>query len=167
MDDVTEIIENIPLVKAAEFDFGVLASCEKGFGYRRDIHIWITPGDFDNASLMILIGYIILGHPEWKGGQIKIYAVFPEDEISVQQQNLLDMIKTGRLPISPNNIELFLQKDNVGLKEIINKNSVDADLTMVGFLEEATKQMGQQVFEGFDDIGNVLFLSANQEKVIQ
>jgi len=38
---------------------------------------------------------------------------------------------------------------------------------MVGFLEEATKQMGQQVFEGFDDVGNVLFLSANQEKVIR
>ncbi len=167
LDDVTEVIENIPLVKAAEFDFGVLASCEKGFGYKRDIHIWITPGDFDNASLMILLGYVILGHPEWKGGQIKIYAVFPEDEISVQQQNLLDMIKTGRLPISPHNIELILMKENVGIKEIINKNSVDADLTMVGFLEEATKQIGRQVFEGFDGIGNVLFLSAHKEKEIR
>ena len=113
---------------------------------------------------MILLGYIILGHPEWRGGQIKIYAVFPEDEISVQQQNLLDMIKTGRLPISPHNVELILKQENVSNKEIINKNSADADLTMVGFLEEATKQMGSQLFEGFDNIGNVLFLSAHMEK---
>ena len=46
LDDITEIIENIPLVKAAEFDFGILASCEKGFGYRRDIHILDYPWRF-------------------------------------------------------------------------------------------------------------------------
>ena len=77
------------------------------------------------------------------------------------------MIKTGRLPISPHNIELILKEENVSIKEIINKTSVDADLIMVGFLEQATKQIGRQVFEGFDNIGNVLFLSAHKEKVIR
>jgi len=165
-DDIREIIENFPLVKAAEFDLVVLASCEKSFGYKKEIHIWITPSDFDNASLMILMAYVILGHPEWKNGQIKIYAVFPEQEISVQQQNLLEMIKDGRLPISPHNIELIIKNEEFSSKDIINKYSIDADLTMIGFIEEATKQMGESIFEGFDEIGNVLFINAHKEKAI-
>jgi len=112
------------------------------------------------------MAYVILGHPEWKNGQIKIYAVFPEQEISVQQQNLLEMIKDGRLPISPHNIELIIKNEEFSSKDIINKYSIDADLTMIGFIEEATKQMGESIFEGFDEIGNVLFINAHKEKAI-
>jgi len=43
--------------------------------------LWITSSDYQNANLMIYIAYIILGHPDWSnGGQIKLFAVYPEEE---------------------------------------------------------------------------------------
>jgi len=165
-DSIQEIIQNLPLVRAAEFDFCILGSSEKGFGFRHEIHLWITPNDYINANLMILMAYVIMGHPDWRGGQIKISAVFPKQEIFDQKEKLLDLIQTGRLPISAHNIDLIEKEENVSLKEIICEKSVDSDLTMVGLREEALKQLGEQIFEGYEDMGNILFVNANESKVI-
>ena len=164
--NVQEIIDNIPLVKAAEFDVCVLSSSIKGFGTRSDIHIWLRQTDFNNASLMILLGYVIIGHPEWKNAQIKIFAVFPENELEKEKSKLLDLIKEGRLPISAHNIELIGKKDNLRVKDIICEKSVDADLVIVGMIEEMIKQRGMDVFDGYETIGNVLFVNADQQKAI-
>jgi len=166
-EHIKEIIENFTLVKAANVDTCVLASSEKGFGSHREIHIWITQNDFTNASLMILLGYIILGHPEWKKAQIKIFAIFPEDEIAEQKSQLMSLIKTGRLPISMHNLELITLKPDISKKEVINKKSKDADLTIVGFRGEALKQLGSKVYHGYNPIGNVLFVNASQSKLIE
>ncbi|MEM7550636.1 MAG: amino acid permease [Bacteroidota bacterium] len=166
-DNLKDIVENIPLVNAAEFDICILGSCQKDFGYRRQIHIWITSNDYQNANLMILLGYIIIGHPDWSSAQIKIFAVFPEQEISEQKEKLLELIKEGRLPISVNNVELITQKEQVGVKEIISKKSIDADLTIVGMREEAIKQKGKEIFMGYDTIGNTLFVNAQSHKSIK
>ena len=165
-DSIQEIIQNLPLVRAAEFDFCILGSSEKGFGFRHEIHLWITPNDYINANLMILMAYVIMGHPDWRGGQIKISAVFPKQEIFDQKEKLLDLIQTGRLPISAHNIDLIEKEENVSLKEIICEKSVDSDLTMVGLREEALKQLGEQIFKGYEDMGNILFVNANESKVI-
>ena len=166
-DNLKEIIENFTLVKAGNVDTIVLASSEKGFANHREIHIWITQNDFANASLMILLGYIILGHPDWKRAQIKIFAIFPDDEIAEQKSKLITLIKTGRLPISMNNIELITLKPDVSKKDVINKKSKDADLTVVGFRGEALKQLGAQIYLGYDGIGNILFVNASQSKLIE
>lgn len=165
--DLHDIIENTPLVRAAGFDLCVLASSEKGFCFRKEIHIWITPNDFDNANLMILLGYIIIGHRDWTDAHIKINAVFPEAELNETKARLLELIKTGRLPISAQNVNLISQKENVSTKDIINKTSVDADLTVIGFREEALKQLKEVVFEGYDAIGNILFVNSHESKEIK
>ena len=82
------------------------------------------------------------------------------------QRRVLELIKAGRLPISAQNIDLIEKEDNVSVKEIINERSVDSDLTMVGLREEAIKQLGQNVFEGYENIGNILFVSASGHKII-
>jgi amino acid transporter len=161
-----EILESMHIVKACDFDICVLGSSEKGFGYQKDIHIWITQKDFDNASLMILMGFVITGHPEWKHARIKIFAIYPESEIEEQGAKLLERIEAGRLPISPTNIELIPRDDNVKNRDVINEKSEDADLTIVGFRYEVTKNLGGKVFEGYDRIGNILFVNSNTEKDI-
>lgn len=165
--DLHDIIENTPLVRAAGFDLCVLASSEKGFGFRKEIHIWITPNDFDNANLMILLGYIIIGHKDWAGAHIKINAIFPEAEINETKEHLLELIKTGRLPISAHNVNLIPQKENMSSRDIINQTSVDADLTLIGFREEALKQLKESVFQGYNHIGNILFVNAHESKEIK
>jgi len=115
---------------------------------------------------MILIAYVIMGHPDWKKAQIKINALFPPEDISDVQEVLLEVIKAGRLPISPNNVELISKEEDISTKELVNKRSKDADLTLIGFRSEVIKQLGEELFSGYDEIGNILFLNTTKEKEI-
>lgn len=167
IEPCNDIIDNLSLARAVGYDVCILASSDKDFGYNAEIHLWITSSDYQNANLMIYMAYIILGHPEWsKGGEIKLFAVFPEEELETERAKLLDMISTGRLPISANNIELIPLSEDKTNKEVINEKSRDADLTIVGFRFELVKHSGTEFFEGYDHIGNVLFVNALKEKPI-
>ncbi len=161
------IIENLPLVFAADFDTCILSTSERGFGYKREIDIWITENDYENANLMILIGYILMGHPEWKHSEIKIFAIFPDEGIKEQRNKLLELTKEGRLPISSNNIEVISKVEGKTNKELINENSSSADLSIIGFRSEAVKQLGDEVFEDYYEAGNILFVNARNEKEIK
>ncbi len=165
-DALEEILDNLGLVKAVSYDTCILSSSEKKFGFHNEIHIWMTSNDFQNANLMIYMAYIILGHPDWKDGIIKLFAVLPEIEIESQRVKLLEMIKTGRLPISANNIQIIPVKENINTKDIINQKSQDADLTIVGFRTELIKKRGKETFMGYNNIGNILFVNSQNEKEI-
>ncbi len=158
--DLPNIVDNFKLIKAVNFDVLVLGTSERGFGLKKEIHIWITANDYRNANLMILLGYIISGHKEWRGAEIKLFAVYPENSIDSERAKLYELIEQGQLPISTNNVSFItrkLEKDNVS---IIKEKSRDADLTIVGFNTEAIKHQGLDNFKCYDDIGNVLFVNA-------
>jgi len=166
-ETLIEVLKNHRLLESTNFDLCVLNTSYKGFGYKRDIHIWISIMDFENANLMILLGYIILGHPEWRKGQIKIFATHPPDDMDRKRVDLLDLIKSGRLPISPSNVELIPADSETNPKAIISKKSVDADLTIIGFRSELIKAEGIKLFSDYEDIGNILFVSSTKEKEIK
>jgi len=172
-ESVTIALNNYSLMTSTGFDVCILNTSYKGFGYKKDIHIWITSQDYENANLMILLGYILMGHPEWKKGVIKIFAVYPEYLLESQRDHLLSLITSGRLPISPGNIELIScdenkeDKEDKKIKQIICSNSIDADLTIVGFSASSIIKKGLALFSGFEDLGNVLFVSSNKEKEIK
>jgi hypothetical protein len=123
--------------------------------------------DFENANLMILLGYIILGHPEWRKGQITIFAMQPPDDIDRKREDLLNLIQSGRLPISPKNVQLIPADPETNPKSIISEKSLDADLTIIGFRSELIKAEGVKIFSGYEDIGNILFVSSTKEKEIK
>jgi hypothetical protein len=54
-ENLDDIVANFNLIKAIDFDLMILATSERGFGHRKEIHIWITSNDYENANLMILI----------------------------------------------------------------------------------------------------------------
>ncbi len=168
-DDVSQIgdlIDNFKLINAVDFDTIILGSSDRSFGFRKKIHIWITKKDFDNASLMILLAYIIMGHKDWGDSAISIFAVFPENILERERQNLLQLIEDGQLPISSSNIQ-FIKNPDEDKREVIASKSKMADLTIVGFSESSVKHKGQAIFEGYDEIGNVLFVNASKKKVIK
>jgi solute carrier family 12 sodium/potassium/chloride transporter 2 len=164
--NLEHVIENFQLLKSVNFDVCILGSSEKSYGYKSELHIWITTRDIRNANLMILLGYIILGHPDWHKGMIKIFAIYPEDEMQQQRKNLLHSIKSGRLPISPNNINLIAMKEDEKLQPLICSNSQDANLTIIGFREEQIKHNGTSLFGGYDVLGNVLFVNTSRDMQI-
>jgi hypothetical protein len=162
--NLEEITANYGLVESAGFDICILNTSYKGFGYKNELHIWISPEDYRNANLMILLGYIILGHPDWKKGKIKIFALYPKESIEEKRKQLMELIKTGRLPISPSNISM-VPFETGNRKNVIMKYSADADLTFIGFTSEALKNI-DEFSEGYQDLGNILFVSSNRAKAI-
>jgi amino acid transporter len=162
-----EVLKNHRLLETTNFDICVLNTSYKSFGYKKDIHIWISIMDYENANLMILLGYIILGHPEWRKGQIKIFVMHTPDELDRKRIELLELIKSGRLPISSANVELIPADPDVNPKLIISKKSLDADLTIIGFRSELLKAEGIKIFTDYEDIGNILFVSSTKEKEIK
>ena len=161
------IIDNFNLIKSVDFDVIILGSTERGYGLKKNIHIWITSNDYENANLMILLGYIILGHREWKEGHIKIFAVYPDETCDTERERLFMLIEAGQLPISPNNIIVIPRKHDTDVRAIINAESRDADLTIIGIRGEALKHEGTTVFEGYEEIGNTIFVNAAEQKRIK
>ena len=159
--------ENFNLVKALRYDVAILGSTERGYGLKKDIHIWLTSDDYANASLMILLGYIILGHSDWRGGQITIFAVYPEDTLEEERNRLLMLVDAGQLPISYSNINLISRPNDRPLREIMVEKSRDADLTIVGFRQEKLKHHGAEVLLTLKEIGNTLFVHSGEHKQIK
>ena len=76
----------------------------------------------------------------------------------------MELIKTGRLPISPSNISM-VPFETGNRKKVIMKYSADADLTLIGFTSDAIKNI-EELTEGYQDLGNILFVSSNRAKAI-
>jgi amino acid transporter len=159
-DGLNQIIDNYSLVRAGEFDVCILGSTETVINPKQEIHVWIKSIDFENSNLMILLSYIILGHPFWKKSKLKIFDICTEDEIEEAKVKLLEIVNSGRLPISMKNIELIKKSPEVNSKSIINKKSNEAALTVIGFRSEQIKHTGTDVFTGYDNVNDIIFINA-------
>lgn len=162
-----DIIDNYSLIQSAKYDLCILATSDRNFGYKNEIHVWIKKEDFENANLMILLSYIILGHPDWKGAEIKIFAAVDKSNLETEKAYLIELTTTGRLPISPNNIIVIPIEDTTDKVELINETSKLADLTILGFHESSIKSKGIEQFNNYNKIGNVLFVNTQSGKQIK
>lgn len=165
--ELTQIIENYALVKAGNFDVCIYANSQKAINFKQGIHVWIKPTDSENANLMILISYIILGHSDWKKGFIKIFSLCKKDEKKQTWDKIVELIHGGRLPISLQNVEVITLDEDVNPKTLINEKSSGAGLTLMGFRGEMVKQVGDKFFSGYENIGDVIFVNANKYKEIK
>jgi len=164
MDSIPQILDNFNLVRSSGLDILILGSSKRSFGIKSNIHIWITQNDLENGSLMVLMSYVFLGHPNWKNAKINILALFPKEKMEFYEKDIKESIRLGRLPISPRNIEFIIQKEDISFKSIVSQKSKDADLTLIGINHEAIKQIGEELFSGFDEIGDVLFVNSHLKK---
>lgn len=166
-ENLHDFVETIPLVKCQSFDIGILATNERAFGLRREIHIWLNSTDQNNENLMILLGYIINGHKEWRNGKLKIFAIYPEAEIIERRQELRARVKAGRIPISVKNINMISQKEGMTTKDLINKRSKTSDLTIIGFSAEEAMSDHDAILDGYESLGDILFVKASSEITIK
>ncbi|MBB4079741.1 amino acid transporter [Lewinella aquimaris] len=166
-EGLDDIIDNFKLIKSVDFNIGILGLSERGFGLKRTIHVWITRAHYESANLMILLAYIMTGHSDWKNAEIKLFAVFEESKLAEEEQRMYDLIETGQLPISRNNIDVLCRLDNTDSRSVIATKSGEADLVILGFRDEALKRMKEDLFAGYEEIGNVLFVNAAEEVKIR
>ena len=78
----------------------------------------------------------------------------------------MQFLSSYNIPISQNNIELIPTVKGGDIKSTINIKSGDADLTVLGYDNDSLAGQGIELFEGYEDIGNILFVSAFKEKEI-
>ncbi len=165
-EDLPRIVENVALVSAADMDVGVLLASPVTSGLKKRIDIWIRSHDYMNANLMILLGFIIRGHPEWKNGEIRIFEICQEKEVEETRQRLVDLVEKGRLPVLPENITLIPHKESISAKTSISEHSRNTSLVILGFRRESLKHDKISVFEGYALQGDMLFLNAASVKEI-
>lgn len=164
--NLDEIIDNVSLVAAGNFDIGILACSTKEIQFKKGIHIWIRTIDTENANLLLLLSFIILGHPDWKKADIKIFEIVEPTEIDEAKKRMKNLVANGRLPINSNNIEIIPKQEDVSHKSVINEKSKDAGFTLIGFREETLKHDKEKVLTGYNELGNVLFVYSNSKKTI-
>ena len=116
---------------------------------------------------MILLSFIILGHPDWGKSDIKIFDICKPGEEKEVRKKMNELIADGRLPISSNNIIVLVNEPDVSSKELVNKYSADAGITMIGFREETIKHEKEKVFEAYDELGTTMFVHSHDQKFIK
>lgn len=164
-EDLSHIIDNFALVNAGKFDVLILASSRRDIKYENGIHIWISSTDSSNANLMILLGFIISGHPDWKKADIKIFDICKPELEEQTKKNMEELVTSGRLPITSSNIEIIPRDPEVHLKELVNFKSYDAGIVIMGYREETIKK--DKMFTDYNQVGTILFVNSHGEKVIE
>jgi hypothetical protein len=166
-DNLENIIDNYSLINAGNFDVCILGSSKRPMNFRKTLDVWLRSVDNDNSHLMILLSFIIQGHPQWKKAKIRIFQICKPGEKEQTRSSLEELITTGRLPITTKNIEIIESRDNTDFRDEINAKSENAALTIIGFTGELLKFNRKSHFDGYDNLGQILFVNASEKKEIQ
>lgn len=169
--DPPEVLEEVmlgcDLAAATGINRLVLRHGDYFFGGKRKIHVWLTWHDYRNASLLILIAYILLAHPDWERAEITIFAAYPETEVAERTRQLLKMIGEGRIPISPKNVDIIPTTDQSNFQELVMERSANADIVLLGFTSQRLRELGNEVFGRHAGLRDVLFVNAEEEIFIE
>jgi len=165
-DSLQEIVENFSLVNAGMFDVCIFGSSKRSINFKNDIHVWIRSNDYENSHLMILLSFIIQGHPAWRRSEIKIFDVCSQENEEETRKNLQDLVKTGRLPITSKNIQVLVEDSVPDPRMLVSEHSSAAGLCIIGFQAGVLKKRGVRAFDRFDNLGNILFVNAHSQKEI-
>jgi len=165
-ENLGEIIENIRLINSGNFDICLLASAVRDMVYSKGIHVWINLSEPENASLLILLSFIISGHPDWRKSFIKVFGTCQPGGSTDTRRELSDLITSGRLPITETNIEIIEVDPGGSVKNLINERSATAALVMTGFRPENLRHNGEAILNGYDNTGTILFVNSQYQKEI-
>ncbi|MEO8196626.1 MAG: amino acid permease [Thermoanaerobaculia bacterium] len=164
---LVEIRDGFDLAWESRISPLVLRHGERFFGSRHDLHLWFTWNDYDNAEMMILLAYVLLGHPDWKDAEIRIFAAYPRNEVTERENRLIELIEAGRLPIASRNLQIVPTDDASNFEELVASRSSHADLVLLGFTREKLLQRGPDYLRRHPKVGDVLFVSAAERITIE
>jgi hypothetical protein len=116
---------------------------------------------------MILLSYILLGHSDWAGADIHIFAAFPNEEVKEQTARLREMISEGRLPITMKNLSIFPTDDRVDFAAMVEARSAAADLVVLGLTEARLREKGAELLLRHPSLQDLLFVSAEEAILIE
>ncbi|MEE9226778.1 MAG: amino acid permease [Acidobacteriota bacterium] len=159
-----EIFEGCLMAGATRLNNLVLCHTDHFFGNRREIHLWLTWHDYQNANLMILLAYILLGHPDWRDAEISIFAAIPSGKAEEETTRLQELISGGRLPINERKIQIIPTDEDCDFPALVARRSGGADLVLLGFTLARLKEKGEKLFLRHKELKDILWVCA-QERI--
>ena len=160
-DEINAVGQGARLAANSMFNVLILRSTKYRFGYRSSIHVWVTEENLMNAPMMLLLAYIIVGHPEWRRAEIQLFACFDSQDAEREADRLSAWMKEERLPISAQNVTSVSCSNGGALEGEVSHYSSQADLVIAGVtgenLEPETMTQTLQRYAGAND---VLFVHA-------
>ena len=165
-EDLNDIIDGCHFAAVSGFNICILRSSDRHFGYHKKVDIWLTPGDFRNANLMIILAYILIGHPEWRNSEVKLYATFTAEEQAKKKRRLYQLVSQGRILISSKNVQVMNLEKDTAFDKFVADHSENADLVITGFSLEKMNQDRGEFMRGFKGLRDVLFVRAGQDILI-
>jgi len=163
----TEVLDCMGFAAAVRKNVLLLRHSNRSFGKRRQIHIWLTWDDDTNATLMVMLAYVLLGHRDWKRATVHVFAALPADRVTEERQRLLDLIAEGRLPISPANIRFFPVDSVEAFRGLVENLSAEADLVFKGATRQGVEEAGTGLLRRYPAVGDVLFVLGAEKVVIE
>ena len=160
-DEIPDVERAANLAVSSKFNVVVLRSTTYRFGYRASIHIWLTPETLPNAAMMLMLAYIIVGHPEWRTAEIRVFACVGGGGSGADADKVSKLIDQGRLPIARKNIETLPLQSQAGVEAEVGHRSSDADLVIAGISREQIEGGDFADFlRGYAAANDILFVHA-------
>jgi amino acid transporter len=157
---IEELVDGALFASEARKNLLTLRYGEQAFGARRRIHIWLNWSDSDNAPLMTLLAYILVGHRDWRRAEISIFAAFPADQVEEQRARFEALMEAGRIPIRKQNVRFHSVNDGATYHSLVEQSSVGADLVILGAPQDALADKRGYLLTRYPTLGDVLFVTA-------
>ncbi|MBW2455475.1 MAG: amino acid permease [Deltaproteobacteria bacterium] len=164
--EVEEVVEHGLFSANVDKNVLVLRHGDTGFGRRRTVHLWLTWDDERHAALMVMLGYILLGHQDWRGATIHVFAAVPSDRIEETHQRFSTMLADGRLPISPKNVRFLPVNSAEEFSGLVETHSANADLVVRSLRRQTLETSGVEALRRHQGVKAVLFVHSAEEVTI-
>ena len=116
---------------------------------------------------MLLLAYIIVGHPDWKRAEIRLFVCSDSMDAEREANKLSALTQEGRLPISMQNVTSVSYNGKASLEEEVAHRSDQADLTIVGLTSENIGSDDlEQILRSYEGANDVLFVHSIEQILI-
>lgn len=162
-EEIAEVQQGALLAVDSLFNVLILRSTKYRFGYRSSIHVWVTNDNISNVPMMLLLAYILVGHPEWKKAKIRLFACADSWDSELDSDHLSTVIEEGRLPISRQNVTNVSYENESTMEEEVAHRSAQADLVIVGLTsEDLNSDELDLILQRYEGVNDVLFVHSKQ-----
>ena len=166
-DEIGEVELGAQLAANSLFNVLILRSTGYRFGYKSSIHVWVTEDNLMNAPMMLLLAYIIVGHPDWRRAEIQLFVCSDSTDAELEADRLSALMKEGRLPISMQNVTSVSYNGKQALEEEVTQISNQADLVIVGLTaENLTSEELTPTLRAYEGANDVLFVHSIEQILI-
>ena len=125
---------------------------DRGFGQARHIDIW-WGGMTGNGAMMLLTAYLLTNHAEWRGATVRLITIVSREDQRAKAESVIEgILAQTRVDAMPH----ILVRGDKPVPAIMEEQSIDTDLALVGIRLPESPDSDQSFFDRFQDFLHIL-----------